>query len=608
MELKKLLAVARRWAWLLVVGLVVGALGGLAGSLVTKPIYQATTKVLVTRAGQDTSSDVTYLSDQQLAQTYIQLLSSKSVLDSVSKSLGYEIETDQIKTQQIGTTQLLEITVEDQDPNRAAAIANTFVTVLIEKSDELQSGRYTTMEESLQAQKSQIESQISTIQSEIDSTSIQAVEDQKTWVKSQIASLQSESSQLQQEIQASLPATPEEQTLLDEKKASLAQIQPILALYQQTLVDLTVYGQSKDTTTADSNSTLSLLKTTQNLYQQIYLSILTSLENVRLARLQNTPNIVQIDVALAPVEPIRPRTLLNILLGGMGGLILTAGGVFLKEVLDDTLKTPEEVENILNLPVIGYIAEMKYENGSAECLYVAQQPRSPVSEAFRALRTNLEFSSVDKPLKTITVTSSVPMEGKTIVAANLAAIMAQGGKQVVLLDADLRRPSVHKILGLFNNVGLSDVIRGHLNLNDVNQQIEDVKGMSVITSGSLPPNPSELLGSARMTNVLKELSSQTDVVIIDSPPSLVADSQILAAKSDGVLIVIQPGNTHRDSAKAAVAQLRSAGANIIGVVLNRIPRDRSDYYGGHQYYSPYEKKYHYYSEEGRKHRKNKSEK
>jgi polysaccharide biosynthesis transport protein len=602
MELKKILAVARRWAWLLVVGLVVGALGGFTGSLVTKPIYQATTKVLVTRAGQDTNSDVTYLSDQQLAQTYIQLLSSKSVLDSVSKSLGYAIETDQIKTQQIGTTQLLEITVENQDPNRAAAIANSFVTILIEKSDELQSGRYTTMEESLQAQKSQMESQISTIQSEIDSASLQAVDDQKTWVQSQIASLQSESSQLQQEIQASSPKTPEEQTLLDGKQARLAQIQPILALYQQTLVNLTVYGQSKDSTTADSNSTLSLLKTTQNLYQQIYLSILTSLENVRLARLQNTPNIVQIDMATAPEKPIRPRTLLNTLLGGMGGLILAAGGVFLKEVLDDTLKTPEEVENILNLHVIGYIAEMKYENGSAEGLYVAKQPRSPVSEAFRALRTNLEFSGVDKPLKTITVTSSVPMEGKTIVAANLAAIMAQGGKRVVLLDADLRRPSVHKILGTHNNVGLSDVIRGHLSLTDVNRQIEDVKGLSAVTSGSLPPNPSELLGSAKMTKVLEELNSQADIVIIDSPPSLVTDSQILAAKSDGVLIVIQPGKTHRDSAKATVAQLRSAGVNIIGVVLNRIPRDRSDYYGGHQYYSPYEKKYHYYSEEGRKHK------
>ena len=284
-------------------------------------------------------------------------------------------------------------------------------------------------------------------------------------------------------------------------------------------------------------------------------------------------------------------------------MVLSAGGVYLKEVLDDTIKTPEEVEKSLELPVIGYVAEMMNGNGSSGSIYVAKKPQSPESEAFRSLRTNLEFSSVDKPLKSITVTSAGPGEGKSTVASNLAAIMAQGGKQVILLDCDMRRPKVHEFLGLSNRVGLSDVFRDHLSLQEVSHKMEDVKGLSAITSGSLPPNPAELLGSAKMTKVLEELTGKSDIVIIDCPPSLVADSQILAGKVDGVLVIIEPGKTHLDSAKEAVKQLRRAGANIIGVVLNRIPNDHSYYYGGHRYYSPYQKNYRYYVSDDQKTKK-----
>jgi len=597
MELKQYMALAQRWAWLLILGLVFGALGGYLGSRFQQPVYQGDTKAMITRSvNQGQSSDVTsYLTGTQLTSTYVELVTTRSVLDSASERLGYTVTSDQVKVAAVRDTQIIEITVEDTDPARAAETANMLVTLLIEQNDSIQSGRYNSMEESLQAQKTQMESQIAALQGQIDQASTQTIEEQRKWVEEQISALQSESSSLQQDINNLTPAsTPEQQTLLDEKRARLDQIQPLLALYQQSYSNLVVYGEPVQGGGATTNTNLSLLQTTQSLYQQIYSSILTNLENVRLARLQNTPNVVQIQPATVPTSPIRPRTMVNTALAGVVGLMLAVGFVFLKEYLDDTLKTPEDIERLLDLSTIGYIAQMKYGDESKEELYVARQPRSPVSEAFRTLRTNLEFAGVDEPIRSILITSPGPGEGKTTIAANLASIIAQGGKRVVLVDADLRRPRIHRVLGIPNRVGLSDVFRGHLKLQDAIHSFDGSEGLSVITSGSLPPNPSELLGSAKMLQILDELKEQTDVVVIDCPPSLVADSQVLAAKVDAVLLIIYPGHTHIDSAKATLEQLGRANAKVAGAVLNRIPRERGYYYGGYRYHYYRSDRYHYY--------------
>ena len=609
MELKQYMALAQRWAWLLVLGLIFGALGGYLGSRFQKPVYQGETKVMVTQsASQNQSLDVTgYLAGQTLVTTYVQLVTTDSVLNTTSDRLGYKVESDQLNVKSVTNTQIIDIIVEDTDPERAATIANMLVTVLIEQNDSIQSGRYNSMEESLQAQKTQMENQIAALQSQIDRASTQTIEDQRKWVEDQIKALQAESSSLQQDINnLTPPSTPEQQTLLDEKKARLEQIQPLLALYQQSYSNLVVYGEPVQGGSGATNTNLSLLQTTQSLYQQIYSSILTNLENVRLARLQNTPNVVQIQPANIPEKPIRPRVLVNTALAGVVGLMLAVGFVFLKEYLDDTLKTPEEIKDVLGLTTIGYIAQMKYDDESKEELYVARQPRSPVSEAFRTLRTNLEFAGVDEPIRTILVTSPGPGEGKTTISANLAAIIAQGGKHVVLVDADLRRPRIHRVLGIPNRVGLSDVFRGHLDLKSAIHSFDGSEGMSVITSGSLPPNPSELLGSAKMIQILDELKEQTDVVVIDCPPSLVADAQVLAAKVDAVLLVVYPGHTHIDSAKATLEQLGRANAKVAGAVLNRIPRERGYYYSGYQYYR--RDRYQYYGEssDGGKRKKQRS--
>ena len=597
MELKDYLSLVRRWAWILATGFVLGAMGGMFGSFFQTPVYKASTRLLVMRAPQEKSTDYTYLSDQQLVQTYIQLLTTRPVLEGASAILGFVVDIKQITVQQTRDTQAIQLTVEDQNPQRASDIANILVQVLINQNEVIQAGRYALTEQSIQAHITQIENQISAMGTEIDAVSAETVIQQQKQVEAQIATLQAEVTQLQNDIRLlAAPTTNEQQLLLSEKEARLNQIQPVLALYQQIYSDLVVLG--KPANSGDDTTRLAQLQTTLQLYQQIYINLLNNLETIRLARLQNTPNVVQIEAAIVPARPVRPRPVINTGLGAVVGLLFAGGIAFLIEYLDDTIRTPEDIERILKLPVVGYIGDINIGQNEVVDLHVLKHPRSPVSEAFRSLRTNLEFTNVDRALNKILVTSSGPSEGKTMIAVNLAAIIAQGGKRVLLIDADMRRPRIHSIFGISNRVGLSTLFRGNMTVRSVMRAVDGMENVFIITSGSLPPNPMELLASARMDHILQEASREVDMIVVDSPPSLVADYQVLATKLDGVLMVVQPGYTHADAASAMLEQLGRVNARTLGIVLNKIPRN-SYYYGGyHQYYHPNKHGAYYQQEEG----------
>ncbi|MDO8671987.1 MAG: CpsD/CapB family tyrosine-protein kinase [Dehalococcoidia bacterium] len=214
-------------------------------------------------------------------------------------------------------------------------------------------------------------------------------------------------------------------------------------------------------------------------------------------------------------------------------------------------------------------------------LVTFSNPRSPIAEAYRQLRTNIQFSSLDKTLRSLLVTSTSPEEGKSTTLANLAVAIAQTGSRVILVDCDLRRPTIHSIFGLGNAAGLTSVVLDpasrHLPLQD-----SGIENLQILSSGPLPPNPSELLGSRRMGEVIDLLESEADMVLFDSPPIIaVTDAAILATRVDGVILVINAGKTKRELARKAKALLEKVNANILGVVLNNMKFDSSlnHYYG-----------------------------
>lgn len=214
-------------------------------------------------------------------------------------------------------------------------------------------------------------------------------------------------------------------------------------------------------------------------------------------------------------------------------------------------------------------------------LITVTNPRSPVSEAFRALRTNIDFSSIDEKIQVIMVTSSGPEEGKSTVSGNLAAAYAQGDKKVLLIDADMRKPTAHKTFTLSNRFGLSSLLSQQAVIEDVLQD-SPVENLTIMTSGPIPPNPAEMMASNRMITVLQELRQRFDIIIIDTPPLLaVTDAQIVASKSDGVIMVVSYGKVKRDIAMKAKANLDRVGARMLGVVLNNVKRKASE---GYYYY------------------------
>jgi non-specific protein-tyrosine kinase len=205
-------------------------------------------------------------------------------------------------------------------------------------------------------------------------------------------------------------------------------------------------------------------------------------------------------------------------------------------------------------------------------LITLSEPRSPISEAYRTLRTNLDFASLDQALKTLAVTSAGVGEGKSTTLANLAVVSAQAGRDVVLVDADLRRPTLHQIFGLGNEHGLTTVMLDEGALASPPLQETGIEGLSVLTSGPLPPNPAEMMGSRRMEDVIATLAEQAEQVLFDTPPVVaVTDAAVLATKVDGVLLVISASKTRRDNARSAVQRLEQVSARLVGTVLTNAP-------------------------------------
>lgn len=326
--------------------------------------------------------------------------------------------------------------------------------------------------------------------------------------------------------------------------------------------------------------------------EETYLLLSQKLQEARIAEASIVGDLRIVDAAVPPASPVKPRIRLNTVLGGVVGLMLGMGGAFLAESLDTTFKTAEEAARYLRLPLLSAIPLIRRRRNDKDSLplLTTSQPRSPFAEAFRHLRTNLLYLSPDRPLRLLLVTSPGPEEAKSTVAVNLAAAMAQAGRRVWLLEADLRKPGLSWTLGPEGTLGLTDLLVDGVPVDRALQGTE-VDNLWFVPSGTIPPNPAELLGSQKMRALLEQARSGADAVVIDAPPVLpVTDAAVLAPHVDGVLLVVWLGRTPREAARRARERLAAVGARVVGVVVHGVtPGRRDGYYYYSRYYGPEEK-------------------
>ena len=331
---------------------------------------------------------------------------------------------------------------------------------------------------------------------------------------------------------------------------------------------------------------------------KLYDLVTNRLKEISLTGMLQANNVSLMDAARVPAAPYKPDWNMNLGLALLLALFLSIGSALLLEMLDQTFKTQEQVEAFLKLPFLGVLPAIISEDLRERDLYISSHPKSMVAECSRAIRTNLLFMSPDKPFKSLLIASSMAKEGKTTTAVSLSITMAQAGSRVILVDCDLRRPRVHKSFQLPNEFGLSSVIVGEAQLDDVIAH-SPIQNLDVLVCGAIPPNPAELFHAVKFKEIFEELKTRYDKVIFDSPPvGAVTDAVILGSQVDGALLVIKTGVTHREATKRAVRALTDAHTHLYGVVLNDFTADKTEYgysYGKYYWYGRY-----YYGQYGDK--------
>lgn len=359
-------------------------------------------------------------------------------------------------------------------------------------------------------------------------------------------------------------------------EAQLASIQTEMTNPQATLETAREANVPDESVIVHLEEQLAQLRSTQALLLQSY-------EQVRLTEASHQDTIILDVPAELAEKPVKPQPLKTTLLAAMMGAMIALGCGFLVEYLDDTVKASTPFEYLFGIEPLALIG--RFDAKPERTLVTSLGQGSPITESYRMLRTNIRFVSVDKPVQTLVVTSPGPREGKSTTIANLATVMAQAGQRVILVDADLRRPILHELFKVKNQQGLTNALLDREKRVEDYLQESSIEGLRLLPSGPVPPNPSELLGSQRMQELLSELQEQADMVLIDSPPVLVvSDTSLLATSGSGVLLVLRSNSTRIEAGQSALQQLNSVKAKIIGLVLNDVSDKQGRYY---YYYSEY---------------------
>lgn len=547
MELLQYWKIARKWWWLILLSTVLFGTAGLAYAQRQVPIYTATTTLIINPAVPNALMNfVENTSVLALARTYTEFMRTRSFAELVSQEMGGTLNTGQILSavtaQHVEGTQIFRISATLTDPAQTQLLANTAAQVLINAN----LARQRTQQEQLQNQRSAEAEQ-----------EYQRLLEMQTVLQEEAANYSERIQNLENEIknQSNKPSS-------DDRDALILQLKEELVTARSERIEV-----------------LSSLAATQ-----------ASLANSSNTGPINTDTAVVIDTAPLPAAPQPGQTRQLIILAFLGGLMAGAGLAWLLEYIDYTVRTPEELDSHYGVPTQGAIGQLtgRSTHDRTTGLVTILEPRSPMAEAFRALRTSVRMANAVKPIRRLMVTSSGPGEGKTFVATNLAVSLAQEGKRVILVDADLRRPQVHKVFGLSTEPGFTNLaVDPKLPLEQVLKPTT-TPTLRILTCGTIPPNPAELLGSVRAAELMQQLDAIADIVVYDTPPAAtVTDAVILAAQVDGVLQVVRAGKTRIDLIQRCKVLLERTNAYILGPILNGVQVNDLGYYANYYYYGGY---------------------
>jgi capsular exopolysaccharide synthesis family protein len=518
----------RKWTFVLVVIFVVGA--AMAYTFTQTPMYRSSAQVLLqptlteqvlSLPGTGSSSNPN--ADKTRVATELQVMKSQQVKDAVAERLGAPAKN--MALAQIGDTDVVGISSTDTDPDQAAKVAETYAETYVDVRLHQQTDSFTTITEQLQAQQ-------------------KSINDQLTVVNAPIIDLQN---------QLAAATDPDVQKALSDR-LSQAQNQA-----------------------ADQLSALTA--------RQAALS--TQLAQLTSAQAVMTSGGVQIVSKAVPgKEPVSPKPVRNAGAALAVAMVLGLALAFVRDHYDDTLKSKEDVEQATRgLPVLGLIPTVAgWRDRRSTVLVTKDNPNSPPAEAYRSLRTSLEFIGLEHDIGVLQITSPSPGEGKTTTICNLAVSLAKAGRRVVLVDCDLRRPRLHQFFGLRNDIGFTTVLMNEAPLSSAVQPVKGEPHLALVASGEPPPNPSELLSSRRSAEIVAALRAEADFVLLDSPPVLpVADARVLSAIADATVVVVTAGQTSRRETARTVELLEQVDAAIVGVVVNAVSADSGYSYGQYQY-------------------------
>jgi capsular exopolysaccharide synthesis family protein len=569
------------------------------------PIYKATTSILIEKSLPKVTkfeevTQTSYLDTTQYLQTQYKILASRALAERVFEELNLGKDPDfrglkdpletlqnKIKVEPVRNSQIVLLNVEDTDALRASAIANTLAKLYIQQ--DIQTRNRTAkeavrwLELQLEDIKKKMQESEQALSDYIQQNKIVTVPDIEKKTETLLEGFKQTRAKLETEIA--------------EASKRYKEKHPKMIALNSQLKDITNKIEEETNNLLDLNQKMvqyNLLKKEVESDQQLYTSILTRAKETNVSEKIEATSIRIIDTAKPPDMPFKPQKKRDILLSILWALLCGTGLVFFLEYLDSSIRIAEDVNIYLKLPFLGYIPSVGKEarTDAEKSLICYRIPNSTVTEAYRAVRTSILFASPeDRPLKSILVTSSLPGEGKSFFTANLAMIFSQVNERVILLDVDMRRPKLHKAFNLEQKSGLSNFLVGGINLEGIIKP-SCAKNLFVITSGTIPPNPSELLTSEKIRLLFEELKTKFDRLIVDSPPVLsVADTSLLANIVDGVIMVVKGASTRYEAVLKAKEKILEAKGKIIGIVINNIVPEQEDRY----YYYHY-----YYSQEGRK--------